>query len=201
MTRKGIIIIGLLISAAIIPFVIFSLQFYAIVIDDPEGGPEDVIPPPPLLPPSPPSIIYPSNPSIIINNGETTTNSLEVILTLSCENADEMCFQISEDIWINWTAYSTSYIITLFENDPAAPDYRIGVIFRNEEGTTEDAGYGDIYDDIIYDPEEVPPPPPPPPDKDEEIDYTLTYVLIGVLIGLVGIGIFLKYRKQIIKSK
>ncbi|KKM86824.1 hypothetical protein LCGC14_1275130 [marine sediment metagenome] len=140
---------------------------------------------------------FPSNPSIIINNGETTTNSLEVTLTLSCDNADEMQFQISEDIWINWIAYTTTYIITLFENDPAAPDYRIGVKFRNEDGTTEDAGYGDIYDDITY----VEPPVPPPIPPKEEIDYTLAYVLIGVLIGLFGIGVFLKYRKQTIKSK
>ncbi len=143
---------------------------------------------------------FPSNPSIIINNGETTTNSLEVTLTLSCDNADEMQFQISEDIWINWIAYTTNYIITLFENDPAAPDYRIGVEFRNEDGTTEDAGYGDIYDDITYEATDPPIDPPTDP-QNGGIDYTLAYVLIGVLIGLFGIGVFLKYRKQTIKSK
>jgi len=282
MTRKGIIIIVLLlISAAIIPFVIFSLQFFAL-----EGGTGGVPPPDPtvyvpapVLKPITPAVssigrfqlewtisdeyesynfkvyrrkdysgnwdlvgylfsskiyidlglttgtyeyliqalvyidniayfsessniqtaiveLFPVNPSIIINDdgtpeGANATNSLEVILTLSCDDADEMCFQISEDIWINWTAYETTYTITLFENDPWAPNYRVGVVFRNDAGETKE-----VCDDIIYDPDV-----PPPPDKDEEIDYTLAYVLIGVLIGLIGIGIFLKYRNQIIKSK
>lgn len=136
----------------------------------------------------------PSNPSIIINDGAETTNSFEVTLTLYCDNADEMQFQISVGVWINWTAYSTTYIITLFENDPFKPDYRVGVVFRNEVGTTEDADYGDIYDDITYKLEEEPPPPPPNGD-DKPVDYTLMYVLLGVFVGLVGIGIFLKYRK------
>lgn len=134
----------------------------------------------------------PLNPSITINDGAETTNSLTVTLTLSCDNADEMQFRLSYDTLLNWTTYSTTYIITLFENDPDAPPHRIGVIFRNDGGTNEDAGYGDIYDDIIYDPEGEPPPPPP---NGEEIDYTLVYVLLGVLIGLVGIVVFLKYRK------
>lgn len=146
----------------------------------------------------------PSNPSITINDGAETTNSLTVTLTLSCDNADEMQFRLSYDTLLNWTAYSTTYIITLFENDPDAPPHRIGVIFRNDGGTTEDAGYDDIYDDIIYDPEgdgddngdgDGEPVPPEP------TDYTLLYVLLGVLVGLVGIVVFMRYRKQIIKSK
>lgn len=144
------------------------------------------------------------DPSILINDGAETTNSFEVILTLYCGNADEMQLQITEGFWTNWTAYATTYTITLFENDPFYPDYRIEVVFRSGGVTTKDAGYTEgnaIYDDIIYDPEGEPPPPPPVL-IEEEIDYTiLTYILLGVLVGLVGIGIFLKYRKQIIKSK
>lgn len=148
---------------------------------------------------APPPEAYPSNPSISINDGDETSDSFEVTLTLYCDNAEEMQFQISVDIWTNWTVYATTYTITLFVNDPDYPEYRVGAVFRNGVGTTEDAGYGDIYDDITYEPEVVPPPPPPPPNGD--VDYTLMYVLLGVLASLIGIGIFLKYRKQIIKSK
>lgn len=284
MKKKGIIIIGLLlISICTIPFVIFSLQFFALV--DTNGG--GVLPPPYDTPPSkpilsdiqpdpdtdgvinldwsdssnvvyynvyrsiyeggstkiiigltsssfidrstkknrlyyykieavnnigkvssywksvnvyisPPTLIYPTNPSIIINDdgtpgGANNTNSFDVVLTLSCENADEMQFQISTDQWLNWTAYKTIYPLTLLENDPDSPNYRIAVVFRNENGTSVDAGYKNIYDDIIYDSEGE----PPPVNGDDEIDYTLIiYVLLGVLVGLIGIGVFLKVRKK-----
>jgi len=55
-----------------------------------------------------------------------------------------------------------------------------------------------IDDDIIYEDSEL----PPPPDKDDAEDYTLlAVVLVGVLISLIGIGVFLIYRKRMLKSK
>lgn len=148
--------------------------------------------------------VFPSNPSIIINDdgtddGANNTNSFENILTLSCDDATEMQFKINEGAWTNWITYAESYTITLPENDLGYPDYRVEVIFRNSIGTTKDAGYTNIYDDIIYDPEGN---PPPLNGDDKPVDYTLlAIVLLGVLVSLIGIGVFLKYRKQIIKTK
>ncbi len=152
-------------------------------------------------PPPPPPELLPSNPSIIINSGVETTDSFEVTLSLYCDRADEMQIQISIGVWTDWVDYTTTYIITLLGvADPDYPDFRVSVIFRNDNGTTEDAGYGDIYDDITYEEptqEEEEEEEEPSPEE----DYTLIYVLLGVLVGLIGIGVFLKYRKQIIKSK
>jgi len=142
------------------------------------------------------TINYPSNPSIKINDGALTTNSLEVTLTLSCENADEMQFQISIGQWTNWTAYKTTHIIILSEDDPDAPPHRVGVIFRNDDGTTEDAGYN-VYADIIYDPDTE---PPPENDEKEEDYILLVVVLILILGGLIGIVVFLKFGKKDKKS-
>lgn len=155
------------------------------------------------------------DPSISINDGAETTNSIFVTLKLYCGNADEMQFQIMEGFWTNWTAYATTYIITLFQNDPFYPDYRIEVVFRSGGVTTKDAGYtgsNAIFDDITYVIENGDGNGDGNGDDngdgngddngdDKPVDYTLIYVLLGVLVGLVGIGIFLKYRKQIIKSK
>lgn len=136
----------------------------------------------------------PLNPSITINDGAETTNSFELALTLSCDNADEMRFQIDIGIWTEWTTYSTSHTLMLNESYLYDDTFRVGVVFRNVDGTTEDAGYKNIYDDITYEP------PEGNGDGDEEppelsIDYTLIYVLVGVLAGLVGIVVFMKYRK------
>ena len=133
--------------------------------------------------------ILPSNPSISINDGAETTDSYEVILTLGCDNADEMRFQIKEGYWTEPVDYTTTYPITLFEDDPWSPNYRVEVEFKNIYGTIKED------DDITYECDTC------NGDGDGEIDYMLAFVLVGVLIGLIGIGIFLKYRKQIIKSK
>lgn len=134
----------------------------------------------------------PFNPSIIINDGAKTTNSLTITLTLSCDDADEMRFQIDIGIWTEWTAYSTTHILMLNESNLYDDKFYIGVVFRNADGTTEDAGYKSIRDDITY------VAPNGDGDGDGEgykIDYTLIYVLVGVLVGLVGVVIFMKYRK------
>ena len=152
--------------------------------------------------PDPPPDILPSNPSIIINNGAETTDSLVLTLTLSCDNAEEMSFQIYYGMWTNWTVYKTTYTLTLSENNPDIPDFRIGVEFRNENGTTADAGYKDTWDGITYE-------EPTNGDGNDDgngngeppVDYTWTYVGIGVLVALIGIIVYLKYRKRGIKLK
>jgi len=143
--------------------------------------------------------VLPTNPSITINDGAETTNSFENnILTLYCENATEMQFKINDGVWTDWIEYSMTYTIILPENDIGYPDYKVEVVFRNIVGTTEDAGYENVYDEITYNSEgELP--PLPPPEDDDKIDYTLTYILIGVLGGAIGIVIFMKVRKN--KSK
>jgi len=131
----------------------------------------------------------PFNPSIIINDGAKTTNSLTITLTLSCDDADEMRFQIDIGIWTEWTAYSTTHILMLNESYLYDDKFYIGVVFRNADGTTEDAGYKNIRDDITYVTSED------GDGDDYEMDYTLIYVLGGVLAGLGGIVVFMKYRK------
>jgi len=129
--------------------------------------------------------IPPTNPSIIINNGAETTDSYNVELTLYCNDADEMRFQIKEGYWTDYVDYATTYPITLFEDDPLSPDYRVGVEFKNIYGTIE------TWDGITYDPEEI-----IPEDDDEEDYILLTIVLILILGSLIGIVIFMKVRKK-----
>lgn len=153
--------------------------------------------------PPPDPDILPQNPSIVIDNGAETTDSFTITLTLSCDNAEEMHFRLYGDYWTNWTSYETTYTLILCEEYLQSDNiFRVGVVFWNENGTTEDAGYGDIYDDITY--EEPPEEPPEELDTDKETDYTSIYILIGVLFGLAGIGVFLRYRykkrKQVITS-
>jgi len=138
--------------------------------------------------------VLPSNPSIIINDGAETTDSLTVTLTLDCDNAEEMSFRISLDTYLDWIPYTTTHTLMLLEDDPARPDYRVGVVFRNEDGESKD-----VFDEITY---EGPSNGDGNGDEngdengdDKPTDYTLVYILVGVLGGLIGIGIFLKYRK------
>lgn len=152
----------------------------------------------------PPPEVLPQNPSIEINGGDETTDSFEISLTLSCDNAEKMQFQLDVGKWTNWTAYETTYALTLCEEYLFNDMFRIGVVFWNENGTSVDAGYTDIYDDITY---EAPTQEEPPVEPANGKDYTLVYVLIGILGSLVGTGVFLKYRyrnrknrKQVIKS-
>lgn len=137
-------------------------------------------------------ITLPSNPSIRINDGDETTDSFTITLTLYCDDADEMKFQIYIGTWIDWVNYTTTYTMTLQEEYLDDNQFYIGVIFRNEDGESNE-----VFDDIEYEADGE-----PPPLNGDEDDYTLIlYVLLGVLVGLIGIGVFLKYRNQIIKSK
>lgn len=94
---------------------------------------------------APPPLVLPTNPSIIINNGDLTTDSFDVIITLSCNDANEMRFQISSGVYLDWVPYSTSYTLTLSKVNPDYPNYYIGVTFRNQDGNS-----GEVFDGIKY---------------------------------------------------
>ncbi|KKM25680.1 hypothetical protein LCGC14_1592580 [marine sediment metagenome] len=163
-------------------------QSVEVAEDDPD--PVDLLDP--VYPTPTPTPVYPTNPSIIINNGAETTDSFDLTLTLYCDDADEMQFRIDINTYLNWTTYSTTYILTITKGNLISNIYRIGVIFRNENGTTEDAGYDKIFDDILYE--------EPTQEKDDEpplpFDYTMIYILIVVLGVLIGAGILLRNRKK-----
>jgi len=146
--------------------------------------------------PEPPEPVLPSNPLIIINGGAEITHSFTITLTLYCNFADEMQFEIANGVFTTWVSYSTSYTIKLSENDLQYPNYRIGVTFRNEDGSSDV-----VYDTITYEPPVVPLPEPEPEVNGKATDYTLIYILVGILGGIVGIGIFLRYRTKKITSK
>lgn len=128
-----------------------------------------------------------TDPSIIINFGASTTNTYDVILILYCDNDPEaMSFKLSLDsVWTAWESYSTTKNVTLPESSIYNPNYTVGVKYKKNSWESEP-----VYDDITYDPEAS-----PPNGDGKPTDYTLLYVLLGVLGGLIGIGVFLKYRK------
>lgn len=153
--------------------------------------------------PYPPPVVLPTNPTIIINSGALTTELFEVTLTLSCDNADEMHFQKSEGVWTDWEPYSTTYTLLLFDGDPYYPDYRVEVEFRNVDGTTKDAGYDNVYDEITYveleeleEPEEPTPSMPPADGGDGGFDYTIMYIVVGVVAVLGVLVMFIQLRKR-----
>jgi len=92
----------------------------------------------------------PLNPSIIINNGDTSTNSTLVTLTLSADGATEMCFRNGATVtWTNWEAYATakqSYLVGPTNNT----EYLICVKFRNATGETTPVCDGILY--LIFTP-------------------------------------------------
>ncbi len=90
-------------------------------------------------------ISSPLNPSIIINNGDASTNSTLVNLTLSADEAEEMCFKNgTTGTWTSWEAYSTTKQLYL-EGSVYNTEYSIYVKFRNEIGDTSPVG-----DSILY---------------------------------------------------
>lgn len=146
-----------------------------------------------IVPPVPPDDL-PSNPSIIANGGASTTNSFRVNLVLSCQNADNMKF-IVNGISTTWIPYTTTYSLTLNENDLNYPIYEIGVIFKNDAGESNE-----VTDTITYVESEE------PEDNNGNTgatNYTATYILVCVLLllfGVIGIFIYLK-KKGNIKTK
>lgn len=104
-----------------------------------------------------------------------------------------MRLQRTYGVWMEWVSYSTSYTVMLIFDDPDYPYYRVSVEFRNDDGTSEI-----VWDDIIFEVEEEEQPSGSP--LKESYNYTIVYILVAVLIGLIGIGIYLKFRKKRSKS-
>jgi len=87
----------------------------------------------------------PLNPFIIINNGDATTDSTLVTLTLSADGAEEMRFRHGTTAtWTNWESYSTIKQINL-PGSINNTKYTIYVEFRNITGETDP-----VYDSILY---------------------------------------------------
>ncbi|MBA7683186.1 hypothetical protein ES703_91546 [subsurface metagenome] len=97
-------------------------------------------------------ISSPLNPSIIINNGDASTNSALVTLTLSADGAEEMCFRNgTTETWTDWEPYATTKQLYL-EGPINNTEYSICVKFRNAVGETSP-----VCDSILYLAEEGPP--------------------------------------------
>jgi len=73
--------------------------------------------------------------TIVINGGSASTNSVNVILTLSASDLEsgvsQMCFRSSGESWSNWEAYSTSKSWTLTSGDGTKT---VEVQFKNGAG-------------------------------------------------------------------
>lgn len=89
--------------------------------------------------------IYPSTSSIVINNNEAYTNDPLIDLTLSCNDATEMCFRNeTTGSWSAWEPYSTTKQLHL-SGTTSNTKYSIYVKFRNSEGES-----AVIRDSIVY---------------------------------------------------
>ncbi len=87
----------------------------------------------------------PSNPSIIINNGDNSTDSPLVTLSLSADGAQEMCFRNGTDgTWTAWESYSTTKQINV-AGSTNNTIYSISAKFRNLGGESEV-----VSDDILF---------------------------------------------------
>jgi len=86
----------------------------------------------------------PTNPKISINNDAKITNSKSVILSVSANAADEMCFKRGNNAWTSWEPYKTSKNIDLI-NPINNSDYTISAKFRNSIGESNI-----VSDDILY---------------------------------------------------
>jgi len=137
------------------------------------------------------SILYlvfsPLNPSIIINNGDMSTNSTLVDLTLSADGATEMCFRNgTTGSWSSWEAFATAKQLHL-EGSINNTEYSIYVKFRNATGETNPIGDSILY--LIA--EEV----------EEEIPLEIPGYPIGLLIvlllGEIGVIMIIKKSKRI----
>jgi len=140
-----------------------------------------------------PDPVPPTNPTISINDGDATTDSLTITLTLSCDSATKMQFEIYGNL-LNFIAYSETYEIEFLQEGLDYPNYKVGVIFGNDDGETEI-----IYDEITYEEpeeeEEEEEEEEPISNGEEETNYTLVYVLLAILGGVIGVVVFVKYRK------
>ncbi len=130
------------------------------------------------------SILYlvsiPLNPSIIINNGDASTNSTLVNLTLSVDGAVEMCIRNgTTGAWTSWEAYSTTKQLYL-EGSVNNAEYSICVKFQNAVGETSP-----VCDSILYLAEEGPPIIP---------GYSAGWIIISLLAGIGVIAILNKSK-------
>jgi len=125
----------------------------------------------------------PLNPSIIINNGDASTNSTLVTLTLSADGAEEMCFRNgTTGAWTSWEPYSTAKQLYL-EGSVNNTEYSICVKFRNAAGETSP-----VNDSILYTLKKV---------VEEGLPVEIIIVIIVVIGGLVvSITIILLIRKR-----
>jgi len=131
------------------------------------------------------SILYllvPLNPSISINDGDASTSSTLVTLTLSADGADEMCFRNgTSGTWTSWETYATTkqmYLAGSTDNT----QYTIQVKFQNSIGESSEAS-----DSILYlEPGDGEPAPFIP-------GYSVEWFIIS-LCG--GIGIILLFHKK-----
>ncbi len=138
------------------------------------------------------SILYltflPLNPSIIINNGDASTNSTLVSLTLSADGATEMCFRNgTTGSWSSWEAYTTAKQLYL-EGSINNTAYSIYAKFRNAIGETSPIGDSILY--LIVE-EEIPPVIP---------GYPVGLIFI-LLLGEIGVITIVKKSKRIILIK
>jgi len=129
----------------------------------------------------------PLNPSIIINNGDASTNSTLVNLTLSADGAEEMCFRNgTTGAWSGWEAYATAKQLYL-EGSINNTEYSIYVKFRNATGESAPIGDSILY--LIM--EEV----------EEEIPLGIPGYPVGLIIilllGEIGIIMILNKSKRI----
>ncbi len=138
------------------------------------------------------SILYlaiPLNPSIIINNGDTSTDSTLVNLTLSADGAGEMCFKNgSTGAWTEWEAYSTTKQLLLYGSSNNTV-YTIYVKFRNPMGETSPVSDSILY--LITAEEEG---------EEEPLPIILGYpdgwIIISMLAGI-GVIVLLNKSKRI----
>ena len=134
----------------------------------------------------------PLNPSIIINNGDASTNSTLVDLTLSADGATEMCFRNGTiGSWSSWEAYATAKQLHL-EGSINNTEYTIYVTFQNATGETNPIGDSILF--LIA--EEV-------EEEEEEIPLEIPGYPVGLLIVLIlgEIGVITIIKKSKRKKK
>ena len=129
-------------------------------------------------------IFTPLNPSIIINNGDASTYSTLVALTLSADGATEMCFGNKTYGWTEWEPYATAkqlYLKVSVINEESS----IYVKFRNVVGETSP-----VSDSILY----------IKPAEEEEVEpvipgYPDGWIIISLLAGIGVIAILNKSKR------
>jgi hypothetical protein len=127
----------------------------------------------------------PLNPSIIINNGDASTNSTLVDLTLSADGAEDMCFNNGTiGTWTIWEPYSTTKQLYL-EGSINNTQYSIYVKFRNAIGETTPVSDSILY--LITAEKEEPAPIIP--------GYPDGWIIISLLAGIGVIAILNKSKK------